>query len=360
MYLNNISIKSFFYVVVIGEILFFLLFGNQFIKLNKIFKKNEESEKLAFMMEDKADRLSGRSQDLTRFARAYSFSADKKHLNNFYQILDIQSGKIPRPTKYENDYWLLPVQHTQENNSIGVKISLIDLIKKLPFTPEALTLAEEIIENSNKLVELDKEAINMVDGKFKDDKGLYSILGESNKEYAQNLLYSKKYIVQKEEIMLKVHLFWEQIKNRLKLKHKKLILEEEEIIKILTTIFIIFLLFNIIILIIIIRKIINPITTLNDKMNDYSNGEIINFKRFTSDEIGRLCKSFATLIDKVKHHTQSLEKANKLIEKERYLLSSILNNTIATDKLDFIIAINLLKEYELCIRQPVYSTVLYN
>ncbi|MEK9727326.1 MAG: methyl-accepting chemotaxis protein, partial [Candidatus Margulisiibacteriota bacterium] len=52
-----------------------------------------------------ADELRQSSDDLTRFARTYVTTGDKKYKKYFQQVLDIRNGILSRPDDYQNVYW---------------------------------------------------------------------------------------------------------------------------------------------------------------------------------------------------------------------------------------------------------------
>ena len=55
------------------------------------------------------DELRQSSDDLTRMARTYAATGDQRFVDYFNQILDIRSGKAPRPLQYGRVYWDLVI-----------------------------------------------------------------------------------------------------------------------------------------------------------------------------------------------------------------------------------------------------------
>jgi len=52
-----------------------------------------------------ADELRQSSDNLNRLGRVYVTTGDVKYEKQYFDILDIRNGKIPRPSDYHRIYW---------------------------------------------------------------------------------------------------------------------------------------------------------------------------------------------------------------------------------------------------------------
>ena len=166
-----------------------------------------------------ADQLRHSSDDLTRFARTYAATGDKKYLKIFHKILAIRNGKAPRPTTYNFVYWdyLEPSKIHQD----GPPLALSQIINSLPYTKQEKAKIQESHRNSDKLVALEQKAFHAIEGRFQDASGKYTISKKPNKDLAIKLLYSNEYHLAKQSIMRPLDEFLQMLAKRSKLEEKK-------------------------------------------------------------------------------------------------------------------------------------------
>ena len=180
-------------LLLVLSILSLLLFQN---KAN--LKKNNKIQLQSYAI---ATSLRKSSDNLTRYARTYVLTGDSIWKKKYWDVLDIRNGKKPWPN--------------------GRIISLKDSLKKLNFTKleiEKLTIAEQ---NSNKLVQTEKIAMNAIDGLFNDGKGNFTVKKTPNIFLARTIIFDKKYHEDKSKIMEPIEDFFVLFQQRIQKKIKK-------------------------------------------------------------------------------------------------------------------------------------------
>ena len=168
------------------------------LRNNQQIVESEERRYNSYLL---ADELRQSSDDLTRMARTYSQTSDKRFADYFQEILDIRNGNAPRPEKYSNIYWDF-VASTGERPRPGTShIALNALMKKAGFTETEMELLEKAESESNSLVNLEIQAMNAMIGLYRDASGKYTVKGRPDPQLARRLLYGDEYHKAKERIM---------------------------------------------------------------------------------------------------------------------------------------------------------------
>ena len=186
--------SSLFIFATISVILFILIIQNE----GKITEAEETRHRLYLL----ADQLRQTSDDLTRMARLYVVTGEPKYKEYFQNILDIRDGTKARPQSYYRIYWDFYISTGKSPRALGEAIPLQELIKQERFTEEELSFLQEAENISNKLVELERQAMDMVS---KDVPEL---------ETARQLLYDAKYNKIKENIMRPLDNLFELVETR--------------------------------------------------------------------------------------------------------------------------------------------------
>ncbi|MEZ5665572.1 MAG: methyl-accepting chemotaxis protein [Burkholderiaceae bacterium] len=161
-----------------------------------------------------ADELRQSSDDLTRLARTYVATGDEKWEKQYFEILDIRNGKLPRPQGYERIYWDFRAADMEGNRPTGETVALQDLMKRAGFTAAELAKLEEAKGNSDDLVRTETVAMNMVKGLYEDDKGGFTRQAEPDKAKALTMMNDLAYHQYKARIMKPVDEFLVQLDAR--------------------------------------------------------------------------------------------------------------------------------------------------
>ena len=162
-----------------------------------------------------ADQLRQSSDDLTRMVRTYATTRDEKYERLFWDILDIRNGKKQKPLNYERVYWdFITVDHPVPPFKNGEKIALDELMKQAGFTEKEFELLAISKRRSDKLVNLEKTAMNLmkkINSKKNKNKPFEDRL---NRENAIQILFGKEYHMAKKSIMEPINEFYESIDKR--------------------------------------------------------------------------------------------------------------------------------------------------
>lgn len=160
-----------------------------------------------------ADELRQSSDDMTRMARQYVMTGDKKYKDSFFQIIQIRNGEIERPLNYHQIYWDL-VLVSDKKYALGDKRSLKQAMIDQKFTVKEFNILLGAIDEEDDLTDRGVAAINAVDGKFDDGTGNYKIEREPDLKLAQSLLFGPGYMLAKARVMMPIQEFLIMVDQR--------------------------------------------------------------------------------------------------------------------------------------------------
>jgi methyl-accepting chemotaxis protein len=161
-----------------------------------------------------ADEFRQSSDDLTRLARTYSITGDKKFEDQYQEIVDIRDGKKPRPTEAHRIYWDFVAADGKKPRPDGATKPLLTLMQEAGFTDAEMQKLEAAKTKSDGLVALEVKAMNAVKGIFAGADGKYTQRGEPDFKIARDLTHSTDYHRFKAEIMKPVDEFFQLIDER--------------------------------------------------------------------------------------------------------------------------------------------------
>jgi hypothetical protein len=181
---ENKSSRALLFLILLASIVGELFLLNSYVGVQKQQSVADvtRGESLRLM-----DVLRQSSDDLTRMARTYAATGDSRFVDYFNQILDIRSGKAPRPLQYDRVYWDLVIASGRAPRAAGEPVALADLLQ-----------AEA---ESDRLAIIESQAMNAMIGRFADADGRFTILGEPDTALARQLLYGDEYHNSKAAIM---------------------------------------------------------------------------------------------------------------------------------------------------------------
>ena len=204
------SIKSVFLLLIVinAAALLFL----QFSLLNYSTATDEvvaarQQQYVSYLL---ADELRQSSDDLTRLGRTYVVTGDESYKQQYMDILAIRDGKKPRPKDYHRIYWDFVAAGITNPRPDDQSISLAELMKGAGFTEEEFGKLNEAKANSDGLVGLEVEAMNLVEGK--DADGNHT--GLKDPDRARALVHSQDYHKYKSQIMKPVDEFFVLLEDR--------------------------------------------------------------------------------------------------------------------------------------------------
>lgn len=155
-----------------------------------------------------ADELRQSSDDLTRLARSYVDTNNPEFEREYWAVLDIRNGLLPRPQNYNRIYWDFVSASGQKPRPDDMAISLRDLILQENISIDEfdrLTIAQK---KSDELVKIETVAMNAMKGLFADANGNFTIKNKPDTEMARQLMNSEYYYQIKSEIMKPIDEFY--------------------------------------------------------------------------------------------------------------------------------------------------------
>ncbi len=161
-----------------------------------------------------ADELRQSSDDLTRLARTYVMTGDSSYENQYFDILKIRNGNLPRPEDYSRIYWdFVAADGKKPRPDSDQQVALLELMKQAGFTEGELAKLAEAAGNSDALVATETIAMNAVKGLVKNDKGEF-VPGDADIEQAKEMMHDKSYHVEKAKIMAPIDDFFKLLDER--------------------------------------------------------------------------------------------------------------------------------------------------
>jgi len=147
------------HVKFIGFSLVIALFAGALVAVVWMLRQNalavSQAETIARQSLALAVELRSSSDALTRLARTYVVTADRRYERDYWRVLDIRNGKTPRPD--------------------GRQASLRKLMKAIGFTPAEFAKLKEAEDNSNGLVATETAAFQAMLGLFMPSDAKYSV-----------------------------------------------------------------------------------------------------------------------------------------------------------------------------------------
>ncbi|WP_435271376.1 response regulator [Streptomyces sp. 1222.5] len=156
-----------------------------------------------------ADELRQTSDDLTRMARTYAATGERRYRDYFHQILAIRDGRALRPARYDRIYWDVVTDTGRRPTPSGPAISFDALAKRAGFTPQELGLLKIARSRSDALVkQQESNAFAEV------DKTAGTPAAAAGMRRATALLYSSNYHHAKAQIMQPIGRVFELVNQR--------------------------------------------------------------------------------------------------------------------------------------------------
>ena len=174
------------------------------------------SEQRRFNSYQLADELRQSSEDLTNMARLFVVTGKERFAQQFQEILDIRSGKQPRPENYGLIYWDLILDTTKRPEVKGKAFSIEDRMIRQGFTNEEFRELVKAEYLSNQLAELETIAMNAVRGKFDDGTGHFDKKGPPDFELARQIMFGDEYLQAKSDIIKPINRFFLLLEGRTK------------------------------------------------------------------------------------------------------------------------------------------------
>lgn len=299
------------------------------IEYNRAYQNIEDvykSKNRSFLL---ADELRQSSDDLTRLARTYVITGEKRFKDQYYEVLGIRNGIYPRPKHYNRIYWdFLAVNSAEEIPKVtGKPVPLRALMEKAGFTNEELSLLSKSQEQSDTLVHIEEVAMHAVEGYCKDKNGSYTQKCKPDFALARKIMHSNEYHKSKVLIMNPINKFFELFESRTNkaIEESKAYLKKVEYLLIAAV-----LLFVLVILItmrITSKRIMQPLIGLQKSMLGLSKNNLETAIPAMShkDEVGDMISA----VHIFKENNRALISSQERI---KLLLDSIGEGVVGVDK----------------------------
>jgi signal transduction histidine kinase len=165
----------------------FLLTGRQ-TELNRLINARAQSRQVTQELRDLSD-------DLTRLARAYVGTGDRKYRTLHDQALAVLKGAQPKPANPTGriywDYVLAPDPARLPRT--GSVQSPETVFAALGSTADELALLRTALQSAAEIVAIEAQAFSFFDGLYPDETGKATRLGAPDPEQAQRLLHNRAY-----------------------------------------------------------------------------------------------------------------------------------------------------------------------
>lgn len=155
-----------------------------------------------------AEELRSSSDGLTRLARAYVATNEKRYEEYYYEIADIRNGKQPRPASFDSSY--LPRRLALQDIPLdGERIAYRELLQ-YRLAPNDIATLTAILARSEKLMAIDRKAIAAVNGM---EPNTAFAAGIPNLPLARQLMYSPTYMHEWAKIVEELQQFNQRIET---------------------------------------------------------------------------------------------------------------------------------------------------
>ncbi|MBX9298494.1 methyl-accepting chemotaxis protein [Chromobacterium vaccinii] len=161
-----------------------------------------------------ANELRQSSDDLTRLVRTYAETGNSMYERQYWAVLAIRNGQLPRPEHYNRIYWDFMAVDGRKPQPDGVAVPLQALMGQAGFTDDEFAKLKEAQANSDRLVNTETVAMNAMKGRFADGKGGFTRQGEPDPAMARRILHDSQYHQDKASIMRPVDAFYQMMEQR--------------------------------------------------------------------------------------------------------------------------------------------------
>ncbi|MGU3538212.1 methyl-accepting chemotaxis protein [Methylobacterium sp. A54F] len=161
-----------------------------------------------------ADEIRQGSDDLTRLGRTYVVTGDPAWKQQYQDVLDIRGGRKARPQQYHRIYWDFVAGGEAKPRPDGEAVPVSTLMERLGFTDQETGKLAEAVRNSDGLVKLEVEAMNLVEGKDPAGAAIADWNPEKARVRAAGLVHSADYHRFKAAIMRPLDEFYVLLQDR--------------------------------------------------------------------------------------------------------------------------------------------------
>ncbi len=256
-------------------------------------ERTQETRRVSLAL---AAELQESSRGLTEAVRMYAATGDNDAFEAYWDIVKVRSGEKARP----QDRTVAP----------GRKIALTALMEQAGFTGRELGHLSQAAALSNALIELEEQAMNAVQGKFRDSAGQYSIKKDPDTALATRLVFSPGYRDSVRKIMEPIGNFQREMNSRLNDAVRERQNAYDNAMLMLVGAIAILLAAFCATLLMVARVIVRPALQCNDFAMKVAGGDLDSELRYSSGtEIGSLADSLRSMVGALRARIAQSEEA---------------------------------------------------
>lgn len=250
------------------------------------------------------DELRQSSQDLTRLARTYVSTAEKKYEDMYWEVLDVRGGKKPRPD--------------------GRTIPLQKIMADLGFTEGEFARLKEAAANSDGLVWTETVAMNAVKGKFHDSQRKFTKKGEPDLNLARKLMFDDQYHRYVGEIMSPIKDFFKMLDGRTG-QSVEVHVDKSRVYMWMSQVIIFILVSICVVSYFVIRRKVNlPVAVLTEEVVKIGGGDLSRtFDTSKKDEIGILSGALMKMTSELRETVEGIVGGAETLVSSSKSLSTI-------------------------------------
>ena len=211
---ESVKTKRFAKILLTVQAVMVVVLGLSSYLLQRQLEHLNESRDVAFRSYLLADELRQSSDDLTRLARTFVVTGEPEFERQFWEVLDVRNGKLPRPSAHKGIAWKLLTAKASRPQPVGKAEPLRQLMIDEGFTKAELRRLDEAQSHSDALVRTETSAMNAAKGLFDDGSGHFAIQRVPNRELATRLLHDDAYREAKLRIMQPMDEFFTMFQAR--------------------------------------------------------------------------------------------------------------------------------------------------
>jgi signal transduction histidine kinase/DNA-binding response OmpR family regulator len=310
-----------------AELLVMNLAADARLKIIEVSERRHLSYKLA-------DELRQSSDDLTRMARTYVVTGDPIYEAFFNDILAIRNGEQPRPEHYDRIYWDFVTARRERPPSTGSALPIEARMREMRFTEDELGLLSEARRHSDALTDLESTAMHAVKGRFRDERGAFTLSGPPDLTLARDLMHGAAYHQAKARIMEPIDAFLAHLDARTQGEVWAMAGRAQRFDRFALGILIAGVIFTFVAYVVVKRRFVAPLYKMVEhtghvRRGDYSRQLAVRRK----DELGLLIQAFNQMtaairqdIEGREHHEQALGAARMAAEAASKAKSAFLAN----------------------------------
>lgn len=275
-----------------------------------------------------ADELRQSSDDLTRLARTYAVTGEVRYEQQYWQVLDIRNGKLPRPQQPERLYWDFIAAGQPAPRANGEAQPLLDLMRRQGFSAAELAKLAEAQGNSDTLVLIETEAMNAVKGRYADGQGGFTRQAEPDLVLASQLMHDAKYHQEKAKIMHPVDAFYALLDKRTgdAVLHYSQI--GERYMAAVTAVVLLLVVISVLGIFAIRRKVTGALLRLSDEARKVAAGELgTHLGAQSGGEFGVLSHSFSQMVGKLREIVSNVVHSSTQLSVSASQLTSTTTST---------------------------------